>query len=169
MPKLYLIITNISKPTNIKSLLKAAAAFGVYEILVVGQKKFNFNTSYDESSDVPKVLRSEDDGTEKIHVRKFEWLHECIDYIHNELHAKVCGVEIVKGAKNISDDPFEGDTAIMLGNEGSGMNNKQIASCDSFIRIPQYGGGTASLNVNVAATIVLHRFHEWVDHQRRQR
>ena len=26
------------------------SAFGVHEVLVVGQKKFNFNTSYDESS-----------------------------------------------------------------------------------------------------------------------
>ena len=36
-------------------------------------------------------------------------------------------------SKNISDDPFEDDTAIMLGNEGSGINNKQIASCDFLV------------------------------------
>ncbi|KAK8510948.1 hypothetical protein V6N13_091248 [Hibiscus sabdariffa] len=29
---------------------------------------------------------------------------------------------------------------------------------DSFVYIPQYGGGTASLNVTVAASIVLHHF-----------
>ena len=30
--------------------------------------------------------------------------------------------------------------------------------CDFFVYIPQYGGGTASLNVTVAASIVLHHF-----------
>lgn len=56
---------------------------------------------------------------------------------------------------------FEGDTAFMMGNEGSGMNKKQMSLCDGFVKIKQYGGGTASLNVNVAAGIVLHRFHHW--------
>jgi hypothetical protein len=30
--------------------------------------------------------------------------------------------------------------------------------CDFFVYIPQYGGGTASLDVIVAASIVLHHF-----------
>ena len=30
--------------------------------------------------------------------------------------------------------------------------------CDFFVYIPQYGGGTASLNVTVAASIVLQHF-----------
>ena len=33
--------------------------------------------------------------------------------------------------------------------------------CDGFVKIAQFGGGTASLNVAVAAGIVLHRFYEW--------
>jgi tRNA G18 (ribose-2'-O)-methylase SpoU len=30
--------------------------------------------------------------------------------------------------------------------------------CDFFVYIPQYGAGTGSLNVTVAASIVLHHF-----------
>ncbi|KAH0992405.1 hypothetical protein GBA52_003888 [Prunus armeniaca] len=35
---------------------------------------------------------------------------------------------------------------------------KELEICDFFVYIPQYGGGTASLNVTVAASIVLHQF-----------
>lgn len=35
---------------------------------------------------------------------------------------------------------------------------KECEICDFFVYIPQYGGGTASLNVTVAASIVLHHF-----------
>lgn len=33
--------------------------------------------------------------------------------------------------------------------------------CHQIIRIPQYGSGTASLNVNVACNIVLYKFQYW--------
>ena len=38
--------------------------------------------------------------------------------------------------------------------QGSGLSEKQIEACDHFIYIPHYGGGTASLNVACAASIV---------------
>mmetsp|Transcript_15610 Transcript_15610/g.21889 ORF Transcript_15610/g.21889 Transcript_15610/m.21889 type:complete len:154 (+) Transcript_15610:112-573(+) len=49
----------------------------------------------------------------------------------------------------------------MFGNEGSGMNAKALKACDRFIYIPQHGHGTASLNVSVAASIILHHFAVW--------
>lgn len=39
-----------------------------------------------------------------------------------------------------------------------GLSAKECEICDFFIYIPQYGGGTASLNVTVAASIVLHHY-----------
>jgi tRNA G18 (ribose-2'-O)-methylase SpoU len=41
------------------------------------------------------------------------------------------------------------------------MSDKQKSVCDGFIYIPQYGAGTASLNVNVATGIILHRYATW--------
>lgn len=41
------------------------------------------------------------------------------------------------------------------------MNAAQVAICDAFVIIPQYGGGTASLNVTVAASIIMHSFAVW--------
>lgn len=71
---------------------------------------------------------------------------------------ELIGIEIDPSAQSINDSPFRGPTAFMLGNEGIGMSDKQMATCDRFVYIPQHGAGTASLNVAVAASIVMHRF-----------
>ena len=36
------------------------------------------------------------------------------------------------------------------------MSDRQKSYCDRFVYIPQYGLGTASLNVNVATCLVMH-------------
>ena len=53
--------------------------------------------------------------------------------------------------------------------QGQGLNERQLALCDSFVYIQQYGAGTASLNVAVAASIVLHHFALWAGYGERER
>jgi hypothetical protein len=45
--------------------------------------------------------------------------------------------------------------------QGQGLSAKQMRLCDGFVYIPQHGAGTASLNVTVAASIILHHFALW--------
>ncbi len=45
--------------------------------------------------------------------------------------------------------------------QGTGMSARQIRACDGFVYIAQFGKGTASLNVAVAGSIVMHRFGLW--------
>ena len=49
--------------------------------------------------------------------------------------------------------------------QGTGLSEHQLKLCDSFVYIPQHGQGTASLNVTVAASIVLHHFALWAGYQ----
>ena len=182
-PKLYLIITNISKSNNIKSLLLAAAAYGADTVFVAGQRKFRFqveNDDDDDDDDTEGGSSSNNNNTDvprplhpllrngSLQIVRFDCLEDCITHIRSTSLAnktnkpiRIMGVEIVEDAQDLDTEPFSGDTAIMMGNEGSGMNQKQMDACDGFIRIAQYGGGTASLNVNVAANLVMHRFHIW--------
>jgi tRNA C32,U32 (ribose-2'-O)-methylase TrmJ len=53
--------------------------------------------------------------------------------------------------------------------QGQGLSEKQIQLCDGFVYISQYGEGTASLNVAVAASIVLHNFAVWAQYPERER
>ena len=154
---LYLVIYNIQKRNNVRSLLMTAAAFGVATCLMVGQPKFD---SDPDGPDIPSQLRLFiKEGKLKI-VRLPSWA-DCVAYLR-ENGIRMLGVEIHEDAKPI--DAFMTDTfvptALVMGNEGHGLNETQMQSCDGFIRIPQYGQGTASLNVNVAASIVLQRVHE---------
>ena len=50
---------------------------------------------------------------------------------------------------------------VRLNEQGAGLSDKQVSHCDGLIYIPQHGPGTASLNVTVAASIVLHHFAIW--------
>ena len=74
---------------------------------------------------------------------------------------KLVGIEIGARAKNVSSRPFSDKTIFVLGNEGAGMTQQTMGDCDELVYIPQYGRGTASLNVATAAAIVLHHFAEW--------
>ena len=49
------------------------------------------------------------------------------------------------------------------------MNEKQMRLCDGLVYISQYGRGTASLNVCVATSIVLHSFAVWAGFPERAR
>jgi len=69
-------------------------------------------------------------------------------------------VEIHAASQPVQSQPFRRSTAFMVGNEGIGLSPQQLQACDYFVQIPQYGRG-ASLNVNVAAGIVLHHFAVW--------
>lgn len=179
--KSLLIITNISKRANVRSLLQVGVAFGCVKILIVGQKSFNFTvTSEDDdaitiSSDIPKHLQPVF-ASGVVTIERFDKWQNCASYLQE--HAIVLvGVEIHVNAKTIHEicnhltansfnNSVSNDIAFLMGNEGTGLQEKQMNSCDFFCRIPQYGSGTASLNVYVAASIVLYHFHQY---QRRKR
>jgi tRNA G18 (ribose-2'-O)-methylase SpoU len=93
---------------------------------------------------------------------RFHSFDECISHIHS-LGAEILGVEIHEHAVDVEEERcFTGNTVLIMGNEATGLNPKHASKCDRFIRISQYGGGTASLNVYVAASIVMHRFQLWL-------
>lgn len=56
-----------------------------------------------------------------------------------------------------------------MANQGAGLSEAQMRECDAFVYIPQYGCGTASLNVTVAASVVLHHFALWAGYPERSR
>lgn len=111
-------------------------------------------------------------------VRFRKW-HNVVEYLR-EREIPLVGVEIHPSAITVSellanhlqDGGGDGDDAqvdgsrrralaLVMGNEGDGLSQAQMDACQYFVRIPQYGSGTASLNVAVAASIVLHQLHTY--------
>ena len=102
-------------------------------------------------------------------LKHFSNLTRVRDYLKNECECTILGIEIVDGAEAIQDHPFRGNTAFILGNEGQGLSEQQMRICDGFVYIPQNGKGTASLNVTVAGSIVLHHFSLWAKYAESER
>lgn len=150
----FVIVYNVAKRHNIGTLVRSASAFGVSELILVGKKDFNAFGSHGSAS--------------HLHFKHFFTLSDARLYLKHK-SCDIVGVEIVSGARAIHEQPFTRSTAFLLGNEGMGLSDKEMAICDSFVYIPQYGCGTASLNVTVAASIVLHHFAVWAGFCERER
>jgi tRNA(Leu) C34 or U34 (ribose-2'-O)-methylase TrmL len=185
-----LVIANISKVPNVRKLLQVGAAFGCAEIFVVGQKNFNFcapspppisdtlasdhnhqEEQHHHQSDLPRNLIPAVQAG-RLHIRRFAKWNEFVNHVRSR-SIRLLGVEIHPMAQTIAAEIARSHCftqqqeqqqphhiAVLMGNEGTGIHPKHMQDCDGFVRIPQYGGGTASLNVYVAASIVLYHFHQ---------
>jgi tRNA G18 (ribose-2'-O)-methylase SpoU len=139
----YLVIANVSKRPNVVQLIHTAASYNFIPILVGVAKIKETLSKYLKIKDYPMI-----------------WMDD-IYQLHAFLKEKqipLIGIEILERAHSVLEYTFPKSVAIMPGNEGSGLNHKQIDLSDEFVYIPQYGHGTASLNVFVATTVVLHRY-----------
>ncbi|XP_071706515.1 uncharacterized protein [Rutidosis leptorrhynchoides] len=150
----YVVIHNIAKRHNVGTLARSATAFGVTELILIGRRDFNSFGSHGSTSHV--------------RFRHFYSLADARVFL-KEKDCDICGVEITDNAMAVNGHPFKKSTAFLLGNEGSGLSAKECEFCDYFVYIPQYGCGTASLNVTVAASIILHHFAVWAGFPERTR
>lgn len=146
-PASYLLIHNVSKKANGWQVIRSCVALGVRMVVVAGSDKMNsFGCQ----------------GAERYMTFKhFPKLSEATSWLKNDCGCDIVGVEICDEAKPLASAPFKGPTAFLLGNEGHGLTQDEMKLCDWFVYIPQHGRGTASLNVAVAASIVLYGFATW--------
>lgn len=168
----YLVLNNISKRPNLIKLINIAVATGCHKILMVGQPTF------DVPRDVSSLLKNpqtgdvfwkniNNNGKDDFIIRFQKW-KELVEYLQKH-DISLVGIEIHPKAVSLEDFVSSSDyhptnegrkCAFLPGNEGTGLNQKQMKACDTFVQLPQYGVGTASLNVYVATSIVLNRVQE---------
>jgi tRNA G18 (ribose-2'-O)-methylase SpoU len=138
----YLILANISKRSNLWQLINVGRAYRFRVIIIGMEKLMESNYSIDLSSAC--IL--------------FESLDEAKSYLF-ERNIPVIGIEITDSATPLPSFRFPSPRfALMPGNEGTGLNQKQRNICDLYVFIPQYGHGIESLNVTVATTIIMNEF-----------
>ena len=142
-----LLLSNVVRARNLAPPLRTADAFGVDEVVVVGRRRIARAGTL--SVGMAKFLRR----------RSFLQLDEAVAHLRAD-GFRIIGIEVDEAATPIEEQPFRGDTAFVLGNEGDGLSPKQRRHCDGLVRIRQFGH-TASLNVHVAGAIVLHQFALW--------
>ena len=129
---------------NVGLSVRSAAALGCAEVIACGQVS-TFGAQGTDS---------------RIDIRRFARLKDAAVWLKARGIA-ICGIEICEGAVPVQTRPWHGPTAFLAGNEGSGIPLAHRPLCDSFVYVPQFGDATASLNVTVATSIVLHEFAGW--------
>ncbi|SCL99537.1 RNA methyltransferase, putative [Plasmodium chabaudi chabaudi] len=151
--KMYVVIYNIGKKKNIGNIVRSCVAFNVSEIFVVGRNKKE--TSFFGSMGTHGYIK----------IRYFTNMIELKQYLNNnDILLYAC--EITNQSIPITEQPFvkNKDIAFLFGNEGTGISEQIINMCDKIIYIPQYGNGTASLNVSVSCAIILQNFAVWANY-----
>lgn len=184
--QVHLVIANIQKRHNIRALISTGLALGVTSFLVVGQPKLDLDP-HSSNNTMPATLRhallpcgnetnQNDDAVlvtpphprGKAWVRRFPKWKDCVEYLQQQ-GIPLVGVEIDARAISIAELLQYLETekariqqlALVMGNEGQGLSATQMQNCQHLVRLPQYGAGTASYNVYVAASLVLQRLHQY--------
>ena len=140
-----LVIDEVQDPGNMGTIIRSAVAFDI-DTIVIG----------DNTVDVysPKVVRSTQGMI--FHIPIVMYSIDKLIPILKKLHIPVLATNVKYGeeVKNLSKKEKE-TFALIIGNEGNGVNPKYLEKSDKFIYIPM-NEVVESLNVGVATSILLY-------------
>lgn len=141
--KTYLLIDAVQDPGNLGTMIRTADAAGI-DAVVVGKGSVDVYNS--------KVLRSAQGSHFHLPIIRGD-LHEWVEKLHGK-NISVYGTAL-EGASAYTDISTEETFALLVGNEGNGVNKELLAKTTANLYIPIYGK-SESLNVAVATGILLY-------------
>ncbi|MEG0260806.1 MAG: RNA methyltransferase [Lysinibacillus sp.] len=141
-----LLVDAVQDPGNIGTMIRTADAAGL-DAIILGKGCADIYN--------PKTLRSAQGSHFHIPVIRGE-LDEWIDILQ-DAGVPVYGTALENDAVAYTDIEITDAFALMMGNEGSGINPQYLSKTDQNVIIPIFGQAE-SLNVAVATGIVLYAF-----------
>lgn len=142
-PDLTLVLANIHDPHNVSAIYRSCDAFGVDKVHL-----YYTNTPF------PVLGRKTSASARK-------WVESVRHRDREELFAALRGQGMQVLATTFTDEArplrqwdFTRPTAVIMGNEHSGVNEELVQSADGQLYIPMYGM-IQSFNVSVASAIIL--------------
>lgn len=144
-PALILVADAIEKPGNLGAILRTADAAGASAILLSNSVTDIFNPSVIRASQGAVFsLKIVEDSPENI----FAWLKE----------RNIASYAAALGASEyVWQCDFKKSSAIVMGCEKDGLPENILKLCDRIVKLPMLGQAD-SLNVNVAATLIMFEF-----------
>ncbi len=149
--KVVLVVDSVRSLHNVGSFFRTADAFDIEAVWLCGV------TATPPNRDIHKTALGAELNVE------WRYFDKCTDALA-ELRSKGYGLYCVEqtfGSVMLGDfevDP-DGRYALVVGNEVDGVSQEAVDMCDGAIEIPQ-SGVKHSLNVSVAAAVVLWHFYE---------
>lgn len=137
-----LILDSIQDPGNLGTIIRSSVAFSV-DTIIINDK------CADPYSD--KVIRASQGMLFKTNIIQRN-LSDFLKEIKGQI--PIFGTK-VDGGKNLNTLEKNSKFAIIMGNEGSGVDKKLLDMCDEYLYIPM-NAQCESLNVGVATSIILY-------------
>ncbi len=137
------ILDRVADPGNLGTIIRSAVAFGI-DTIVLGKGSVNVYN--------PKVVRATEGLLFHINIIEAD-LEEFIPKI-KENGYKIFVTDVLNG-NSLYEEKFDGLCAIVMGNEGVGVNEDIKALRDEALYIP-IDKTCESLNVGVATSIILY-------------
>lgn len=142
-----LVCVGIQDPTNLGSILRSAAAFGINGVILGQQCSDPFSR---------RVLRVSMGATLKLPLIESVDLEADLQRLRNDFQFERIAT-VLDDAEVLEQSPRSDRIAILIGNEAHGLPEEIAASCERRVTIPMQLG-TDSLNAAVAGGIMLHHF-----------
>lgn len=151
-PELALVLLDIRSVQNVASLFRTADCAGVSKIYLVGTTPAPVDRFKRVRDDFAKISL----GSElTISYEYFSSAAELLNKLRDEKY-QVVALEQSETATDYKDFKMKGKSALILGNEVSGVSEDVLRECDDVILIPMQGS-KESLNVSVAGAIAIFR------------
>jgi 23S rRNA (uridine2479-2'-O)-methyltransferase len=138
---LVVVFDRPATPGNIGTLIRSADAFGAHGVVITGHAA----DPYD-----PRAVRASTGSLFAIPVVRVPSHREVLDWTS----ARIVGTD-EHGGTDVADADLTGPTAIVVGNETTGLSAAWREAADQTVRIP-ITGAASSLNAAVAGTVVLY-------------
>ena len=139
-----LILDGIEDPHNLGSIIRTAETAGVHGIIIPKRRAAQVNST------VNKVSCG---AVEHMKIARVTNINDSIEKL-KQSGLWICGTDISTDKYYYNQD-LTGPLGIVIGNEGSGMNDKTRKKCDFLVKIPMKGMDT-SLNASVSTGIVVY-------------
>ncbi len=148
MPERVLMLVGLSNMENVGAIARSAAALGVggYAVPTAGPHPYG-----------RRAIRVSTGHVTRLDVHTYENTIETIRYFRR-LGYTVIAAEAAQSAIDLDDiDTIPKKWVLLMGNEEEGIANDVMKECDMVVRI-EMEPGVRSLNVSVAASIIMYRF-----------
>jgi len=152
-PVLWLILDGVQDPFNLGAMLRSAEVFGVDGVFLGAQGQAGVNSL---------AARSSAGAVNRLGIARVENLSSLIGVLRREAVVRVVGTS-VDGDYALDACDLTGPSALVIGNEATGLSPEVAAACNMLAKIPQ-AGALNSLNAAAAAAVCLYE----VQRQRRQ-
>ncbi len=140
-----LLLENLQNPGNMGTILRTADAAGFSGVICSKGCVDVFN---------PKTVRSTSGSLFRIPVERSRFSGpEIAEELKNRGFSVLAAHP--RGGKSYVEEPFEGKTCIVIGNEANGISDEMLKCCSGLVTIPM-PGGAESLNASVAAALMIY-------------